>query len=124
MVGNMDDRDTKLESARRLIKALGDTISKSEMIMPTCKFCQSTNVVRNGHRKGTQYWLCKNCGHGFVDNKAVPKSRYPIDTVARAVYNYYAGMSLNTISEGIRQETGLSPSDSSIYGWMAKTMPG
>lgn len=42
-----------------------------------CKFCNSRDIVKNGHRKGTQYWLCKNCGHGFVANKSVPKSRYP-----------------------------------------------
>jgi transposase-like protein len=67
---------------RRLAKSLVKYINKAEVSVPTCKFCGSTLVVRNGTRKGVQYWLCKKCGHGFVDNKAVVGGRYPIDTVA------------------------------------------
>ena len=85
-----------------------------------CKFCQSHHVVKNGIRSGTQYWLCKDCGHGFVDNKALPRSRYPVDVMARAVYDYYAGVSLNNIRWGIEQQTNRVPSDSSIYGWLKK----
>lgn len=114
------DRDTDLESWRRLAMALGDTIGRAEMTMPTCKFCGSDNAVRNGSRKGRQYWLCKHCGHGFVDNKGVPGSRYPVDTVSRALYNYYAGMSLNAICEGIRQDNGETVTDTSVYKWLAK----
>lgn len=114
------DRDTELESLRRLTRAVGDVIGKSEVIMPTCKFCGSTDLVKNGHRKGIQYWLCRRCGHGFVDNKGLVGGRYPIDTMGRALYNYYAGMSLNAISEGIRQEAKDSPSDTAIYEWLAK----
>ena len=99
---------------------MGDYIKDSESTLPPCKFCGSDEVVKNGHRKGVQYWLCKHCGHGFVANKAVPRSRFPTDIVARAVYNYYAGMSLNAICEGIRQDTGEPVTDTSIYVWLAK----
>ncbi len=88
--------------------------------MPKCKFCQSTNVVKNGKRNGTQYYLCKNCGRGFVYNKGLPRMRYPIDTVADGVYRYYAGESLNKITEGIRQTTERKPADSAIYGWVKR----
>lgn len=114
------DRDTELESSRRLIKAMGDYIKDSESTLPTCKYCGSGEVVKNGHRKGVQYWLCKHCGHGFVANKAVPRSRFPTDIVARAVYNYYAGMSLNAICEGIRQDTGETVTDTAVYKWLSK----
>ena len=88
--------------------------------MPKCKFCQSTNVVKNGKRNGTQYYLCKSCGRGFVYNKGLPRMRYPIDTVADGVYRYYAGESLNKITEGIRQTTERKPADSAIYGWVKR----
>lgn len=114
------DKDTELYASRRLIKAMGNYIKDSESTIPTCKYCGSDAVVKNGHRKGVQYWLCKHCGHGFVDNKAVPRSRFPTDIVARAVYNYYAGMSLNAICEGIRQDTGEPVTDTSVYVWLAK----
>jgi len=82
-----------------------------------CKFCDSMDVVKNGVRAGTQYWLCTNCGHGFVDNGALPRDRYQLSVKANAVMDYYTGKSLTGIRLGIKQHTGLEPSDSSIYGW-------
>jgi len=117
------DEDTELEASNKLIDSLADVIRKLDInTMPRCKFCQSDNVVFNGHRKGTQYFLCRNCGRGFVDNKGVPRGRFPIDTVAQALYNYYAGMSLNAICEGIRQSkrNDTSVSDTTIYNWLKK----
>jgi transposase-like protein len=85
-----------------------------------CKFCNSREVVKNGIRKGVQYWLCTNCGCGFVDNRALPRMRYSKDIVAKAVYDYYNGQSLNSIARGIGQQTGNHPSDSSVYTWVQK----
>lgn len=88
--------------------------------MPKCKFCQSTNVVKNGKRNNVQYYLCRECGRGFVYNRGLPRMRYPIDIVADGVYNYYAGESLDKIRGGICQKTGLRPADSAIYGWVKR----
>ena len=88
--------------------------------MPKCKFCQSTHVVRNGKRNGVQYYLCRECGRGFVYNKGLPHMRYPIDVVADGVYNYYAGVSLPKTREGISQKIGLKPSNSAVYGWVKR----
>jgi putative transposase len=114
------DKDAELESYRRLVRAMGNYIADSESTLPLCKFCRSDSVVRNGHRKGTQYWVCKHCGHGFVDNKALPRGHFPPDIVARALYNYYAGMSLNAICEGIKQDTEVPVTDTTVYNWLAK----
>jgi len=91
-----------------------------EIEVPKCKFCQSTYVVKNGKRSGTQYYLCRNCNRGFVYNKGLPRMRYPIDTVAKGVYDYYAGVSLNKIREGIDAQYNLQPADSAIYGWVKR----
>lgn len=88
--------------------------------MPQCKFCHSTDAVKNGKRNAVQYYLCKSCGRGFVHNKALPRMRYPIDIVADAVYDYYAGVSLRKIRDGIDQKIGLRPADSAIYSWVKK----
>jgi len=91
-----------------------------EELYPHCKFCDSSSVVRNGTRRGTQYWLCKNCGRGFVDNKALPRSRYPIEAVASALYLYFTGSSLNDIRRHTEQHYKILPSDSTIYGWVRR----
>ena len=104
-----------------VIRLAVDMVTRATKIeMPQCKFCQSYAVVRNGRRRGTQYWLCKDCGRGFVDNKALPKMKYPMDIIADAVYDYYAGTSLNKISKGIEDKAQVKPSTSSVYGWIQK----
>jgi transposase-like protein len=106
---------------RLIAQMVSDITTKAVSVdMPTCKFCQSTSVVKNGKRNNVQYYICKECGRGFVHNRGLPKMRYAIDIVADGVYNYYAGESLDKIRGGICQRTGLRPSNSAIYGWVRK----
>jgi len=87
----------------------------------TCKFCGSVHVVKNGTTKqGVQNWLCTICGRGFVDNQALPKGKYPIETIGSALYQYYTGDSLKDIRGYIEQQTGSSPSKSVIYNWVVR----
>jgi transposase-like protein len=46
--------------------------------------------------------------------------RYSIDVVADGVYDYYAGVSLPKIRDGIYQKAGLRPANSAIYGWVKR----
>ncbi len=106
---------------KAIIKVGFEILTKAVSVdMPKCKFCQSVDVVKNGTRNGVQYYLCKDCGRGFVHNKGLPRMRYPIDIVADAVYDYYAGVSLNKIRDGIDQKIGRRPADSAIYGWVKR----
>ncbi len=110
MVGNI----------RKAAKVLEDIIKLSIDIERDirCKFCNSRNIVRNGKRKGTQDWLCKECGRSFVNNKALPKMKYSIENIASAVYLYYTGLSLNEIRSHIEQHHNVLPSSSTIYSWI------
>jgi len=86
----------------------------------TCKFCGLPNIVKNGRRRGTQYWLCKNCGRGFVANEALPKMKYPVEAIGSAIYQYYTGSSLNEIRGHFEQRHDVSPSASAIYEWITR----
>ena len=116
------DKMGLLEVAYQMREKVLDTMIANlrEDGLVECKFCNSRAVVKNGLRKGVQYWLCTNCGCGFVDNRALPRMRYPKDIVAKAVYDYYNGQSLNSIARGIGQQTDNHPSDSSVYTWVQK----
>ena len=107
---------------RAASKLAMDIVAKARVIeLPQCKFCGSKDVVRNSRRGGTQYWLCKKCGRGFVDKRALPKGRYPIEAVSSALYMYFTGSSLNDIKRYIEQQFSTElPSDSTIYNWVAK----
>lgn len=105
----------EVEALRMFIKAMSD------LVETRCKYCGSAEVVRNGKsRKGVQNWLCRACGRGFVDNKALPRMKSPIDDVASAVYLYYTGSSLNDIRRHIEQQQGKLLSDATIYNWVTQ----
>src|SRR4030042_2560279 len=101
---------------RVIIEMALDTVTKAiDIDMPKCKFCQATAVVKNGKRNDVQYYICKECGRGFVYNKGLPRMRYPTDIVADAVYDYYAGVSLNKTREGIYQKIRSKPAHSATH---------
>ena len=107
---------------KRAAKVLEDIIKMSIDLEKDrrCKFCNSRNIVRNGKRRGTQYWLCKNCGRGFVDNQALPKMKYPAEAIGSAIYQYYTGSSLDEIRGHIDQHYNTRPSGSTIYSWLTR----
>jgi transposase-like protein len=104
-------------SERNMIVEASKPVDRSRV---RCKFCHGEEVVKNGLRKNIQYWLCKTCGHGFVDNQALPKMKYPVEIVAKAVDDFYKGASLLAICRDIGQATSNLPSISAVYGWIKK----
>lgn len=88
--------------------------------IPACKTCGSHRVVRFGHKKGVQNWLCRECGHKFIDNKALPGMKVSVDATGAAVGMFYEGMSLNAIRRQLQQQYGIYPSDSTVYGWVTR----
>lgn len=98
----------------------GSYIMRMEYEEIVCKFCGSPDIVRNGRRQGTQYWLCRNCGRGFVANKALPRMKYSVEDISSALYSYFAGSSLEQIRGLIEQQSNIRPSDSAIYSWVTK----
>jgi putative transposase len=86
-----------------------------------CKFCRSAAVVRNGRRENNiQYWLCTNCGHGFIDNSALPGMKYTLEAVTSAVNKYFTGVPIGEICRYIEDETHNLPSYSTIYSWIKR----
>jgi transposase-like protein len=104
-----------------LLKSLKNEAEQSDNYGDTrCKFCQSNAVVRNGRRKNAQYYLCKDCGRGFVDNQALPKMKFPTCTIASAVRDYYNGCTLNQIRREMDLKTNALPSTSTIHRWVTR----
>ena len=107
--------DEELEAVKAWFKKM------TEILETKCKFCGSSNVVKNGKsKKGVQNWLCRDCGKAFVDNNSLPRMKSPVNHVASSVYLYYTGSSLNEIRRHIEQQHGILPSDSTIYNWVKR----
>ena len=75
-----------------------------------CPHCQSSKVVKNGHRQGKQSYLCRDCNRQFRENP-LPQS-YSAEVKALCVK-----LSLNGIGfRGIERVTGIS--HNSVINWV------
>jgi len=52
---------------------VGDNISNNVMKIMVCPHCYSKQVSKNGHRRGKQCYLCKNCQKQFVKASEIEK---------------------------------------------------
>ena len=86
----------------------------------SCKYCNSTNIVKYGTFQGMQRYFCKKCRRKFADNDAIPKMKTPIWIISLALDCYYDGKSLGTIQNEINQRHGAYYAQSSIYNWIVR----
>lgn len=73
---------------------------------PSCPYCGSESVVKNGHKCHKQEYLCKNCRKTFVSttNTLMANSHQPRETWEEVIEDTLSGHSLNVTS----QRLGLS----------------
>lgn len=88
--------------------------------MMTCKYCQSTNVIKYGKYKDTQLYYCKDCHSKFKGDNTLFHMKTPANQVSSALNMYYEGMSIKAISRNLKQEHGNMPSTATIYEWIQK----
>ena len=60
-----------------------------------CPICPSTNIKKNGHKRGKQNHYCKDCGRQFIDSYS-PKG-YPSDVKKHCLHLYLEGNGLRRI---------------------------
>ncbi len=85
-----------------------------------CKFCHAERVVRNGKRKGVQYWLCRECGKTFGSRQTIPGMRYPVPVVAFTLTSYCRGWGIDSIRKYAQRRFGVTPSNPTIHTWVAR----
>ena len=94
--------------------ASGEALPNREM---HCPYCQSMHICKNGHKKGKQNYICHECDRQFVDScspKGYPSEmrerclKLHIDGMGCRAVGRETGVSHNTISNWVRQETTSS----------------
>lgn len=80
-----------------------------------CPSCGKYETIKNGRRTGKQSYLCKSCGHQFVENPAsVGRRGYGLEIRNKALSHIAQGKSLHWC------ETYLGVDHSTIYLWGKK----
>lgn len=88
-----------------------------------CKECESTNIVKNGLRRGKPCFKCKDCGHQFT-NETSKYNKYD-KYIAILLYQKYT--SYKRVSSFIKTELRLSHiaklldhKYTTVYFWVGK----
>lgn len=84
----------------------------------TCKFCQSTHVIKYGTFRGNQYYLCRSCNHKFARTDTIPAMQNSTKEIADVLNMYYEGLSENEIRRNRIQQEANYISTGSVYNWV------
>ena len=85
---------------------------------PSCKYCQSENVIKYGKYKDVQRYFCKDCKRKFSNTDTIPKMQYSTSKVSDAINMYYEGMSLREIRRNFIQQHNDYISDRTALNWV------
>lgn len=87
-----------------------------------CRYCNSDNFIKWGKRKNNkrtvQTFRCINCKKRFSDSFSFIRTNKSEETVSRAMYLYFDGLSLRKISRYINTFSDVSVSHSTIHSWI------
>lgn len=95
-------------------------VSNATIHSVVCKYCGSKNAVKYGKRRRVQYYLCRDCGHTFAGNNALPGMRFPPEQIAASINMFYDGLSIDTIRRQLKRLYNVRPSDSTVYTWIVR----
>lgn len=85
-----------------------------------CKYCQSTKAVKHGKPNGKQRYLCKECGHKFIEGSHFPRMRTKSRIISTSLDLYFEGLSVRKIQRQIEKLYDVSVSQVTIWKWITK----
>jgi transposase-like protein len=95
---------------------------KTVLSFEHCRFCNSVDLLRWGHRKTQQgkkpRFKCRTCGKRFVVDEGFLKARFDPKIVCLDMY--YKGASFRKIKQHVALFYGLKVSDVAILKWVRK----
>ena len=85
-----------------------------------CKYCQSENVVKHGKANNKQRYLCKDCGHKFIEGSDFPRMRNESCIISSSIDLYFEGLSVRKIQTQIEKLYGVHVSQVTVMNWTMK----
>ena len=85
-----------------------------------CKYCDSENVVKHGKVGDKQRYLCKDCGHKFIEGSEFPKMRTEARIISSSIDFYFEGLSTRKIQTQIEKLYGVHVDHVTVLRWILK----
>ena len=106
----------KLEKEEDVVKA----VVVEDIPLPTCKFCESHEVIRYGKKNGKQNYFCKRCQRKFVNNGEFQRLKTSPQLITLTLDLYFKGVSLRKITDHLQQFHELNVSHVTVYNWIER----
>lgn len=85
-----------------------------------CKYCQSENVVKHGMKGEKQRYLCKDCGHKFIEGSGFTRMRTESSIISSSIDFYFEGLSVRKIQTQIEKLYEVHVSQVTVWKWVMK----
>ena len=85
-----------------------------------CKYCDSERVVKHGKVDDKQRYLCKDCGHKFIEGSEFPKMRTEARIISSSIDFYFEGLSTRKIQTQIEKLYGVHVDHVTVLRWILK----
>lgn len=85
-----------------------------------CKYCSSEKVAKDGKVKGKQQYVCRSCGHKFIEGSAFPKMRVESRIISTAIDMYFEGLSVRKVRSQLEKIYGIQIGKSAVWKWIMK----
>lgn len=85
-----------------------------------CKFCGSEKYIRYGKKGGKQFYKCKDCNRGFVNNLYFEGLKGNPNVICVTLDLYFKGISLRNIADHLKQFYNLKVHFTTVFKWIKK----
>ena len=112
-----------VEISIRMRQKVQNDVIIQEIVMDSCKYCNSANIVKMGIRYNksgnVQMYQCKDCKKKFSINLGFEKMRATPDQITMAMNLYFNGESTRKTAQSLLL-TGIRVSNITIHNWIKK----
>ena len=95
---------------------------ETEQAIPTCVYCNSLQVVKNGKRKAKQRFKCEACHKTFVANPEFKGISVEPKVVVMCLDLYFKGLSLRKIQSTLKEFYSVSVTHETVRAWKNRFM--
>ncbi len=106
-----------------LIRKHVESVVIKQVETNTCKFCNSTDIIKKGLRKNKthslQVYKCKTCNKKFSINLGFEKMKASPQVITSAMQLYFTGESLRNVQKFLELQ-GIKITHKTVWNWIRK----
>ncbi len=107
-----------IEISKRMRAAVQEEVTTTIKVvdLTKCKFCDSTDIIKKGIKRGKQQFGCRTCGRRFIQNLGFEKKQASPEHITQAVDLLFSGLSSRKVANTLKM-VGITVVHTTIQRW-------